>query len=112
MLTVLLNLLLLAIAIFIVAKLLPAIQVRGFGTALAVAAVYSVVNLLVGWVLVILTLPLIILTFGLFKLLINAFLLWLTDKLLPGFQIRNFGWTLVAAFLIASIDTLLHWVLR
>ncbi|MBD3243944.1 MAG: phage holin family protein [Chitinivibrionales bacterium] len=110
MLEVLLNLLLLAVAIFAVAKLLPAIHVRGFGTALAVAAVYSVINLLIGWLLVFITLPLVILTFGLFKLIINAFLLWLTDKLLPGFEIRNFGWTIIAAFLIATIDTLLHMV--
>lgn len=112
MLEALLNLLLLALAIFAVAKLLPAIEVRGFGTALAVAAVYSIINLLLGWLLVLVTLPLIFLTFGLFKLVINAFLLWVTDKLLPGFHIRNFGWTIIAALLIATIDTLLHWVLR
>ncbi|MDY0040838.1 MAG: phage holin family protein [Desulforhabdus sp.] len=107
----LLNILVLSVAIFAVAQLLPAIHIRGFGTAVIVAVVYSVINFLLGWLFFILSLPFIILTFGLFKFVINAVLLWITDKVVDGFKIDGFGWTLVAAFLIALLDTVIRWVI-
>ncbi|MBD3345207.1 MAG: phage holin family protein [Chitinivibrionales bacterium] len=106
-----LKILLLALAVFAVAKLLPAIHVKSFGVALLVAVVYSVINFLLGWLLFILALPLIIITFGLFKLIINAFLLWITDKLIPGFEIKGFGWTIIAALLITLADSALRWMI-
>ena len=48
--------------------------------------------------------------FGLFKFVINAFLLWVTDKLMDDFEIEGFGTTLIAAFLISIIDSMLRWV--
>ena len=51
-----------------------------------------------------------IFTFGLFFFVINAFLLWLTDKLIPGFEIKGLFSTLFAAFLISLIDALLRWI--
>ena len=106
-----LNLLLLSSAIFIVAKVMPSIHIKNFWTAIAVALVYSIINFLTGWILFLLTLPFIIITFGLFKFIINAFLLWVTDKLIEDFKIDGFGSTLVAAFLITIIDTALRWII-
>ena len=106
-----LNLLLLSSAIFIVAKAMPSIHIKNFRTAIAVALVYSVINLLTGWLLFILTLPFIIITFGLFKFVINAFLLWITDKLIEDFKIESIGSTLIAAFLITIIDSVLKWII-
>ncbi|MFP4013249.1 MAG: phage holin family protein [Chitinispirillaceae bacterium] len=100
-----LDLLILSVAIFLVAKLLPAIHIKDFATAVVVAVVYSVINVLLGWFLRTLTLPLTILTFGLFKIVINAVLLWITDLIIKDFRIKGFGWTIVAALLIAVIDT-------
>jgi putative membrane protein len=99
------------VTVFIVAQLVPNIKIKNFGTALIVALVYSVINLLVGWLLVIITFPLMFITFGLFKFVINAFLLWITDLLIDDFEIKGFGTTLLAAFLITIIDSILKWLL-
>ena len=105
------NILFLSIAIFVVAKMLPSIHCKNFVTAIGVAVVYSVINLFVGWLLILITLPLIIITFGLFKFIINALLLFITDKLIDNFEIDGFGATVIAAFLIAVIDSILKWII-
>jgi len=99
-----LNISLLSITIFCVAKLLPSIHIKGFFTAITVAVVYSIINFIFGWLLLLLTFPLVFITFGLFKFVINAFLLWITDKIIDDFKIDSFGWTLIAAVLISIID--------
>ena len=104
------NILFLAVAIFLVAKMLPRIHLKSFGTALIVAIVYSLINFFTGWILILLTLPALIITFGLFKFVINAFLLWVTDKLIDDFEIENFTTTLIAALMITVIDSALRWV--
>ncbi len=104
------NLLILSVAVFVVANFLPGIRIKGPGTAVVVAVVYSIINFLVGWLLVFLSIPLVIVTFGLFMFVINAFLLWITDQLIDDFKINSFGTTLVAAFLITVIDSGLHWL--
>lgn len=104
------NILLLSVAIFIVARMMPRIHIESFWTALIVALVYSVINFLIGWLLVFLSLPFMIITFGLFKFVINAFLLWVTDKLLDDFEIEDIPTTLIAAVLITVIDSVLRWI--
>jgi len=104
------SLLILSIAIFIVARLLPGIHVKSFWTAIWVAIVYSIVNFLLGWLLTLLALPFIWITFGLFKLVINAFLLWLTDKLIDDFKIDGLLYTFIAAVLITILDSVIKWV--
>lgn len=105
------NLLILSVAVFLVSKLLPGIWVKNFWTAVVVSMVYSLINFFIGWLLVFLSLPFLIITFGLFKFVINAFMLWLTDKIIEDFRINNFLTTLVAAFLITIVDSLIKWVL-
>ena len=104
------SILLLSVAIFIVAKMMPRIHVESFWTVLIVALIYSVINSLVGWLLVLLALPFMIITFGLFKFVINAFLLWVTDKLIEDFEIEDIPTTLIAAILITIIDSVLRWI--
>ncbi len=101
---------LLSVAIFAVARFLPQIHIKSFGTAIIVAIVYGALSFFFGWLLMFLTLPAVIITFGLFKFVINAFLLWLTDRLIDDFEIETIGMTLVAAFLITILDSLLHWL--
>ncbi len=105
------NLLILSVAVFLVANILPGIRVKNFITAMIVAVVYSVINFLAGWLLVLVSLPFIVLTFGLFKLVINAFLLWITDKLIDDFEIKDFLTTIVAAVLITLVDSGIKWLL-
>ncbi|MBA3011835.1 MAG: phage holin family protein [Proteobacteria bacterium] len=106
-----LNILILAVAVFLVARFLPGIRVRNFYTAILVAIVYSLVNFFIGWLLILVTLPFMIITFGLFKLMINAFMLWLTDKLMDDFKIKDFLTTFIAAFLITMVDSAIRWML-
>ena len=106
----LINLVILSVAVFLVASFLPGIQIKNFGTAVIVAIVYSLVNFFVGWLLVLLSLPFIIITFGLFKLVINAVLLWLTDKMVDDFEIKDFFTTFIAALCITLVDSVVKWV--
>jgi putative membrane protein len=70
----------------------------------------NVINLLFGWLLALIAFPLMIITFGLFKFVINAFLLWITDLLVDGLEIKGAATLLIAAFLIAVIDSVLRWI--
>jgi putative membrane protein len=105
-----LNILLLSVAVYVVARILPGVRLKSFWTAIIVAIVYSIINLLLFKILVFLTLLPTILTFGLFIFVINAFLLWLTDKFLEDFEIDGFFTTLIAAFLITVINNVLRWI--
>ena len=108
--SVLINLIILSVAVFLVANFLPGIRIKNFPTAIVVAIVYSVVNFLVGWLLVLLTLPFLIITFGLFKLVINAGLLWITDQIIEDFEIKDFVTTFLAALCITLLDSIIKWV--
>ncbi|MCB0284017.1 MAG: phage holin family protein [Calditrichaeota bacterium] len=104
------NILLLSVVIFAVSKILPQIHIKSFGTAIIVAIVYSIINFLIGWLLMLISLPAIFVTFGLFTFVVNAFLLWITDKIIDDFKIDNFTATLIAAFLITVFYALLRWI--
>lgn len=104
------NLLLLSAAIFIVSKILPGIHIKSLWTAVVVAIVYSVINFFLGWLFMFFAFPLMIVTFGLFMFVINAFLLWMTDKVMDDFEINSLGTTFVAAFLITIVNSLLKWI--
>lgn len=105
------SILLLSVAVFIVANVMPTIKIKNYWTALAVAVVYSIVNFFIGWLLKFFALPFIVITFGLFTFVVNAVLLWITDKLLDDFEIEGFFSTLIAAFLIALVNSGLRWLL-
>jgi len=111
MMNIILNILILSVAIFIVAKILPKIHIKSFGTAIIVAIVYSIINFLFGWLLNFIALPFIYLTFGLFKFVINAFLLWITDKIIDDFEIKGIGSLLLGALLITLLDSLIKWII-
>ena len=83
------SILLQGLVVFATAKLVPGFKVKSYGTAIGVAIVYGVLSWLLKTVLVVLSIPFIVLTLGLFLLVINAFLLWLTDKLLDGVEIQG-----------------------
>jgi putative membrane protein len=106
----LINILILSVAVFLVANFFPGIRIKNFMTAVIVAIVYSTINFLIGWLLVLISLPFLIITFGLFKLVINAALLWATDKMIEDFEIKDFFTTFIAALCITIIDSLMKWV--
>jgi putative membrane protein len=99
------SLLLGGLAFLIVARILPGFELRGgFGSAVLVAFVYGVIKALLWKLLVILSFPLVLLTLGLFIFVINAFLLWVTDKLVRRLEVRSFGTLIIAAFLLSVLD--------
>ena len=110
MIDLILHLLLLAVVIYFLAEALPGIYVEGYGTALIVAIVYGLINVTLGTVLKLISIPFIIISVGIFLFIINAFLLWLTDQLMDDFEIENFGTTIVAAIIITISDTVLGWI--
>ena len=104
----LLQWILYALSFMIVSKLLPGFHVRDFGSALVVATVYGILNVLLYPVLAFLAFIPILVTFGLFIFVINAFLLWLTDILLDQFKIDNIPTALIGAISL----TILNWIWR
>lgn len=107
MIQLVLHVLLLAGIILFMAESIPRIHIGGYGTALIVAIVYGLINVTLGTVLKILSIPFIIITVGLFIFLINTFLLWLTDQLIDDFKIEDGATTFIAAVLITISDTIL-----
>ena len=96
-----------AVALLAVAYLLPGIVVASFGSALIAALVLGLVNMLVKPVLVLLTLPITIVTLGLFLIVINALLFWFVGSVLKGFQVNGFWWAVGGAILYNIISGLL-----
>jgi putative membrane protein len=92
-----------AVALLAVTYLLPSIQVSGFGTALVAALVLGFINTLVRPVLAILTLPITVLTLGIFYFVLNGLLFWMASALLPGFQVQGFASALLGAILYGVI---------
>lgn len=105
---ILYHLVILSFVIVIIAEIVPGIRLKGFGTAITVAVVYSLVNVVLGTVLKFLSLPLIFLTLGLFLLIINTLMLWLTNLLIDDFEIKDMRTTLIAAVLISVADFILN----
>jgi putative membrane protein len=104
----LLNWVLSALAVWIVAQLGIGISVRGFVAALVAALVIGFINATIGFVLKILTLPLTLITLGLFWLVINALMLEFASALLsPGFQVRGFFAAFVGAIVLSLVNLLL-----
>ncbi|HEY0297458.1 MAG TPA: phage holin family protein [Bordetella sp.] len=96
-----------AVALLVVAYLLPGITVASFGSALIAALVLGLLNMLVKPVLVLLTLPITIVTLGLFLIVLNALLFWLAGSILRGFQVSGFWWAAGGAILYSIISGLL-----
>ncbi len=99
-----------ALSILIVAHLVPGFEVRGFGTALIAALVIGLVNATLGFVLKILTLPLTILTFGLFLIVVNALMLSFAALLVPGFSVHGFGAALLGAIVLSLVSFVLRFL--
>jgi putative membrane protein len=93
-----------AVALLAVTWLLPSIQVSGFGAALIAALVLGFINTLVRPVLALLTLPITLLTLGIFYLVLNGLLFWLASALLPGFHVEGF-WSAVFGAVLYGVIT-------
>ena len=103
----LLRWIILSVAIMVAAYLFPGIQVSGFGSALVAAMVLGILNAFFRPILIILTLPINVLTLGLFTFVINAFLLMMTSGVIGGLVVDGFGSALLGSLIISVVSWLL-----
>jgi putative membrane protein len=106
MLRLLLHWILNAVALLLVAHFVEGFVISGFASALIAVVVIGLLNATLGLLLKIITLPLGILTFGLFFLVINAGILWFSSKFVPGFAVTTFTAAILGALALALIHML------
>lgn len=102
-----LHLVLTALALIVVAHLVGGVHVSGLLSALIAALILGLVNAFVRPVMILLTLPLTIVTFGLFLFVVNALMFWLAAALVPGFRIAGFGSALLGSLLLTVLNILI-----
>jgi putative membrane protein len=105
---VLISLIIQAIAVFITAYILPGVRVDGFMTAFLVAIVLAVLNTLLKPILVVLTLPITILTLGLFYFILNAVVILIASALVPGFVIHGLFTALLFSIVLSVVKSVLN----
>lgn len=103
----LIQILLTAIVVLVLGEILPGINVDAFSTSIVVAAVLALLNLIVKPILVFLTLPATLITFGLFLLVINAVIILLADYLVGGFTVDGFWYALLFSVLLSLLQSIL-----
>lgn len=96
------------LAVLVTAYILPGIHINNFWTAVVVAIVLGLVNAILRPILFILTLPLNILTLGLFSFVIMGLLVYLVSAIVPGFCVDNFWWAILFAVIVGLINGLLN----
>ncbi len=96
-----------AVVVVLLANFLPGVSVAGYLTAVIVAVVLVILNIIVKPILVLLTLPVTILTFGLFLLVINAVIILLADTFISGFNVDGFWVALIFSLLLSIVQAIL-----
>jgi putative membrane protein len=104
----LLRIVVTAIVAFALSYILRGIHIDSFMTALVLAVVLAILNALLKPILIILTLPITILSLGLFLFVINAIIVLLAGKFVDGFRVDGFGWALLFSLLLSVLTSILH----
>jgi putative membrane protein len=99
-------------AIFIVVNILPWAEVENPISLIITAILLGLLNAVLRPLLIFLTLPITVLSFGLFVFIINGLILYLVAALVPGFRLENFGVAVLAAFLISLISWAINWLIH
>lgn len=104
----LIKLLINGFAVFVAAYLLKGVHLDNFLTAIIVSVVLGIVNTIVKPILSILTLPLNILTLGLFNFILNGLIILLVSALVPGFSVENIWWAILFSLALSAVNWFLH----
>lgn len=104
---VLVKILLSSIGVVIASYLLPGVYIDTFLTAVIIAVLLSLLNVTVKPLLILFTIPLTVLTLGLFLLVINAIIILIASSIVPGFVVDNFWWALIFSLVLSIINSLL-----
>lgn len=110
--SIILSIIINTIAVLVTSYILRGIHISSFWTALAVAIVLGLVNAILRPIIFILTLPINILTLGLFSFVIIGLLVYLVSAIVPGFKVDNFGWAILFALIVSFINWLLWKVIK
>ena len=105
---ILLHWLVSALAILASAYIFPGVHVESFTTALVAAVVLGIINAILKPILLLLTLPITIVTLGLFTLVINGFLILLAARIVPGFRVDGFLWALLFSVVLSIINSFVN----
>lgn len=106
------NWLVMTLAFFISAQIIPGVKVDSFFAAFIASLVLGVINTVLRPILLILTLPINIFTLGLFTLVINALLVLLASNLVEGFKVNGFWWALLFSLVMSIVQSALHQISR
>lgn len=101
------NLIVNTLAVLITAFILPGVVVNSFLTALAVAVVLGVANMVLKPILILLTIPLYVLTLGFFAFIVNALIVLLVNKLVPGFEVKSIWWAMLFSIILSLVTSFL-----
>jgi putative membrane protein len=101
-----------ALVIMVVAYILPGISIAGFITAMLVALVLGLVNAFIKPFIILITLPINILTLGLFTLIINAAMIMLVAAIVPGFEVKNLWWALLFSIGLSITNLLVYLIFK
>ena len=103
-----LRILITAIVAFALSAVLPGIHFHNFWAAVVLSLVLAILNFILKPILIILTLPITILTFGLFLFVINAIIVLVAGDLVSGFRVDGFGWALLFSLLLSLLTSVLY----
>lgn len=96
-----------ALALLTLTYILPGITVSGFYAALIAALILGIINAILRPILILLTLPINILTLGLFTFIINGFLFWFVGTIVKGFEVQGFWTALIGALIMTLINAII-----
>lgn len=108
----LINWIILTLGVLGTAYILPGVTVGGFWVAFITALVLGIVNVVIRPILLFLTLPINILTLGIFTFVINALLILLVSAIVPGFSVANFWWALLFSIVITILVYILNKIVK
>jgi len=105
---IIITLLINAVSVFATGYILPGIHINNFVTAIIIAVVLGILNTFLKPILTILTLPITVVTLGLFMLVINAIIVLLASAIVPGFHVDNFLWAIAFSLVLSIINSFLN----
>jgi putative membrane protein len=106
------NWLLNALALYLVSRIIHGIHLQDFWSAVIAVAIIGLINVIIKPILLLLTLPVTLITLGLFTFIINASLFMLASKFTPGFKVDTFFAALVGSVLFSLFSTIFHRLVR
>ncbi len=104
---ILMNLLIYSVAVYATAQVLPGVTLNSFSTAIVVTIILGLVNTFIKPIFLLLTLPVSIITLGLFTFVINALMVIIVDMLITGFEVRDFWWALAFSLVLSLVTSVL-----